>query len=169
MLACPVGTCRTLRLFAEPSRAFVAGFKQLPCLIGSRNCVIRRQVHHVVFPEEEFQHLLQDVGRSTDLYAGHPLSGMSPHKRGMFLKGLCKSVLTSAHPHLRLEEPILGRHLHKWPKKVRTTSTLGLVVGRQEGAMQSRQIVMVSNRKNLECDFRRGEVCRGWCPNECTL
>ena len=68
----------------------------------------RRQVHHVMFPEEEFEHLLQDVGRATDLYAGHPLSGMSPHKRGMFLKGLCKSVLTNAYPNLHLEEPVLG-------------------------------------------------------------
>eukprot|EP00439_Symbiodinium_sp_Y106_P067457 s1388_g11.t1 len=108
MLACPVGTCRTLSLFAEPSRAFVVGFKQLSCLMGSRNIVSRRQVHHVVFPEEVFEHILHDVGRATDLYAGHPLSGMSPYKRGMFLKGLCKSVLINACPNMRVEEPVLG-------------------------------------------------------------
>ncbi|CAE7935919.1 unnamed protein product, partial [Symbiodinium sp. KB8] len=71
-------------------------------------CLSRRQVHHVVFPWVQFKHILLHDPTVPDFYAGHPLSGMSPHKRGLLLQGLCKSVLTDTYPHLEVEEPVPG-------------------------------------------------------------
>ena len=71
-------------------------------------CLSRRQVHHVLFPWVQFKHILQHDPTVPDLYAGHPLSGMSPHKRGLLLQGLCKRVLSKAYPHLQVEEPVPG-------------------------------------------------------------
>ena len=67
-----------------------------------------RHLHHAVFPAVEFKHLVEDVGRAYEVYSGHPLSEMSPHKRGLFLQRLCRDVLTDAYPHLPLEEPAPG-------------------------------------------------------------
>ena len=69
----------------------------------------RRRLQHLGFPAAEFNHIFANTGKVCELYAGHPLSGLSPHKRGMLLQDLCKTVLVSAHPDLQLEEPVSGR------------------------------------------------------------
>ena len=78
------------------------------CELHGLKCMSRRQVHHVVFPWARFKHIIQHPSTVPDLYAGHPLSGMSPHKRAILLQGLCKSVLSNDYPHLQVEEPVLG-------------------------------------------------------------
>ncbi|CAE7374620.1 unnamed protein product [Symbiodinium sp. CCMP2592] len=112
MLACAFDGCRSLRPYAarpyaEPAQQFFS-FKYGFCETHRLNCTSRRQLHHVVFPWTEFEHIPKQGARVADLYAGHPLSGMSPYKRGMLLQGLCKRVLTSTYPHLQLEEPVTG-------------------------------------------------------------
>ena len=91
-------------------------------------CLSRRQLHHVVFPWTQFKHILQHARRVPDLYAGHPLSGMSPHKRAILLQDLCKSMLTKAHPHLQVEEPELGTRVNgkrRSPQQASWDWTLG--------------------------------------------
>ncbi|CAE7894339.1 unnamed protein product, partial [Symbiodinium microadriaticum] len=146
MLTCRFATCRTLRLFAEPPRVSAVGFKQVPSLIRSRKCMSGCQVQHVVFPREEFQHILQDVGRVAAVYAGHPLSGMSPCKRGMFLKGLCKSVLTSASPHLQLEEPVPGTSVNGQRRSEQQASWDWTLGGRKVQCKTARLVWLATDR-----------------------
>ncbi|CAE7030763.1 unnamed protein product [Symbiodinium natans] len=86
-----------------------SGFRRLPSSRWSLRFGGRRELQQLVFPAADFRHILDDAGKVCDLYAGHPLSGLSPHKRGLLLQNLCKTVLASAHPHLQLEEPVSGR------------------------------------------------------------
>ena len=102
MLACGFGTCRAVRPFVEPNSAQPGGHEpkhNATCCIPQAG--VRRH------------------SKVSDLYTGHPLSGISSCSRGVI-------VLTSAYPHLQLTEPILGpRHLHEWPAKISSSWTLG--------------------------------------------
>ena len=127
MFACAFDACRSLRPYAEPAKQCLS-FKHVPCEMHSFKCTTRRQLHQVVFPWTEFEYIPKHGARVADLYAGHPLSGMSPAKRGMLLQGLCKSVLTSTYPHLQLEEPIPGTCVNGRARSMRQASwdwTLG--------------------------------------------
>ena len=63
---------------------------------------------YLVLPASQFQHILNDSGRTCKAYeghAGHELSLLSPKRRGMILAEFSKKQLAQLHPHATIEEP----------------------------------------------------------------
>ena len=69
------------------------------------------QLRCLVLSALQFQHILNDPGRTSQAYlghAGHELSLLSGKRRGIILSELCKKELARLNPHSKIEKPTRG-------------------------------------------------------------
>ena len=67
------------------------------------------QFRSLVLSASQFQHILNDAGRTSEVFmrhSGHALSLLSGTRRGMILQDFCRKELARLHPHSKIEEPL---------------------------------------------------------------
>ena len=73
----------------------------------------------LVLSASQFQHVLNDPGRTSETFAGHAghtLSLLSGARRGTILQELCKMELVRLNPNSKIEEPTRGTRCNGAPR-----------------------------------------------------
>ena len=93
----------------------------------------------------EFQHILDKVGVTYQVYAGNPLAAMSVPRRGLLLQEWGRHVLASKYPNLPVAPAALGRCIN----------------GRKRSANNAKYDMLLGNRR---VEFKSAQL--SWCKTK---